>query len=240
VSDDRCRALVVDALGNPYIAGWSRSAGYPVTANTYDASQNGGWDAVVTKLSVKLGAVLASTFLGGAADDLAYGLALDAGGNIYLTGYTQSSAFPVVEETYDKDISGTDVFVAKFDAVASYQLNVNRTGTGSGLVSSRDGGIDCGPDCSELYDQGYKVTLAATPDSGSVFGGWSGDVTGPDNPINIIMDSDKTVTAKFVPAEDTYTLTVLKSAGQRNGDQRGRRDKLRGGLLGQLSGRDFG
>lgn len=216
VADDRCRALAVDARGNAYIAGWSRSAGYPITADTYDPSQNGGWDAVVTKLSVKLGAVLASTFLGGAADDLAYGLALDSDGNVFLTGYTQSSAFPVTEETYDKEISGTDVFVAKFAAVGSYQLNVNRTGTGSGVVSSKDGGINCGLDCSELYDDGYKVTLTATPDTGSVFGGWSGDVTGPDNPITITIDSDKTLTAKFVPAEDTYTLTVLKS-GPGNG-----------------------
>lgn len=216
VSDDRCRALVVDDRGCPYIAGWTRSAGYPITINTYDPSHNGGWDAVVTKLSVKLGAVLASTFLGGAADDLAYGLALDAQGNVYVTGYTQSSAFPVTDETYDKEISGTDVFVARFAAVGSFQLAVSRTGTGSGLVSSQDGGIDCGSDCSESYDEGYTVTLTATPGEGSVFGGWSGDVTGPDNPIKIVMDSDKSITAKFVPAEDTYTLTVLKS-GPGNG-----------------------
>lgn len=216
VSDDRCRALVVDDRGNPYLAGWTRSAGYPITINTYDPSHNGGWDAVVTKLSVKLGAVLASTFLGGAADDLAYGLALDAQGNVYVTGYTQSSAFPVTNETYDKEISGTDVFVARFASVGSYELTVSRAGTGSGLVSSQDGGIDCGLDCSESYDEGYTVTLTATPAEGSVFGGWSGDVTSPDNPIKITMDSDKTVTAKFVPAEDTYTLTVLKS-GPGNG-----------------------
>ncbi|MCX8161207.1 MAG: SBBP repeat-containing protein, partial [Candidatus Saccharicenans sp.] len=157
VSDDRCRALVVDSYGNPYIAGWTRSAGYPVTSGTYDSGHNGGWDAVVTKLSVKLGAVLASTFLGGAADDLAYGLTLDSQGNVYVTGYTQSSAFPVTTDTYDKEISGTDVFVARFAAVGSYQLNVSRTGTGSGTVHSQDGGIDCGLDCSESYDQGLSL-----------------------------------------------------------------------------------
>ncbi|MCX8159419.1 MAG: InlB B-repeat-containing protein, partial [Candidatus Saccharicenans sp.] len=136
--------------------------------------------------------------------------------NVYVTGYTQSSSFPITEGTYDKEISGTDVFVAKLAAVSSYLLNIGRAGTGTGLVSSRDGGIDCGLDCSESYDQGYTVTLTATPDEGSVFGGWSGDVTGADNPIKIAMDSNKTVTAKFVPAGETYTLTVLKS-GPGNG-----------------------
>lgn len=216
VSEDLCRSLVVDASGNPYIAGWTRSASYPITSFTYDPGHNGGWDAFVTKLSVKLGAVLASTFIGGSADDLAYSLTVDSSGNVYITGYTQSSAFPMTEDTYDKDISGTDVFVARFAAVDSYQLTVSRSGEGSGSVTSLDGGIECGSDCSETYDEGFIVTLKAEPVENSVFGGWSGDVTSPDNPIYFKMDSNKNITASFVPAEATYTLTVVKS-GPGNG-----------------------
>ncbi|MGQ9802085.1 MAG: DUF7948 domain-containing protein [Candidatus Saccharicenans sp.] len=216
VAEDLCRALVVDTNGNPYIAGWTRSAGYPVTSFTYDGGHNGGWDAFVSKLSVKLGAVLASTFIGGGADDLAYGLAIDNTGSVYITGYTQSSSFPITEETYDKEISGTDVFVARFAAVGSYQLTVSRSGEGSGSVTSIDGGIDCGSDCSETYDEGYIVTLEAKPAENSVFGGWSGDVTSPDNPIYFQMDSNKNITASFAPAGATYTLTVVRS-GPGNG-----------------------
>ncbi|MBC7350002.1 MAG: SBBP repeat-containing protein [Candidatus Aminicenantes bacterium] len=215
-ADDRCRAIAVDANGNPYIAGWTRSASYPITSFTYDSSHDGGWDAFVTKLSVKLGAVLASTFIGGGADDLAYGLAIDDAGDVYLTGYTQSSTFPMTEETYDDEISSTDVFVARFAAVGSYQLTVSRTGDGSGSVTSVDGGIDCGSDCSETYDEGFIVILKAEPAENSVFGGWSGDVTSPDNPIYFTMDSDKNITASFAPAEATYTLTVVRS-GPGNG-----------------------
>lgn len=216
VSEDICRSLVVDASGNPYIAGWTRSANYPITSFTYDPGHNGGWDAFVTKLSVKLGAALASTFIGGSADDLAYDLTIDSSGNVYITGYTQSSAFPVTEDTYDKDISGTDVFVARFEAVGSYQLTVSRSGDGSGSVTSIDGGIDCGSDCSETYDEGFIVTLKAEPGENSVFGGWSGDIASPVNPIYITMNSNKNITASFVPAEATYTLTVVKS-GPGNG-----------------------
>lgn len=215
-SEERCRALVVDANGNPYIAGWTKSINYPATAFSHDTSYNGGWDAMVTKLSAKLRAVLASTFLGGSADDLAYGLALDGEGNVYVTGYTQSSSFPVTEDAYNKKISGTDVFAARFAAVDSYQLTVSRSGEGSGMVSSLDGGIDCGIDCAELYDEGFTVILTATPGEGSVFGGWTGDVISPDNPLGIKMDADKNITAKFSPAEATYTLTVIKS-GPGNG-----------------------
>ncbi|MGB4705212.1 MAG: SBBP repeat-containing protein [Candidatus Saccharicenans sp.] len=215
-SDDRCRALAVDAYGNPYIAGWSNSNVYPVTGFTYDTTYNGGWDAVVTKLASRMKALLASTFLGGTADDLASALTLDPQGNVYVTGYTQSSKFPVPEGTYDNTLNGTDVFVARFSAVNNYRLAVTLSGTGSGSVSTSDGGIDCGQDCSEFYDEGFIVTLTATPDEGSVFGGWSGDIFSPDNPIRFQMNSDVAVTARFVPAEDVYTLTVVK-AGPGNG-----------------------
>ncbi|MGB9894232.1 MAG: InlB B-repeat-containing protein, partial [Candidatus Saccharicenans sp.] len=70
---------------------------------------------------------------------------------------------------------------------------------------------NCGSDCSEVYDSGQKVTLSASPDQDSVFAGWSGDLIGVDNPMTITMDSEKTVTAKFVPAGATFTLTVIKS-----------------------------
>jgi hypothetical protein len=100
--------------------------------------------------------------------------------------------------------------------VNGYLLTLNRAGDGSGSVRSKDGGIDCGSDCSEVYDEGFKVTLAATPESDSVFGGWTGDVFSTDNPLTATMDSEKTITARFVPAGATYTLTIVKS-GPGNG-----------------------
>ena len=53
----------------------------------------------------------------------------------------------------------TTVVVATF--VAQHQLSV--TTNGSGLVTSSPGGINCGPTCSFVYDQGTAVTL--TPSS---------------------------------------------------------------------------
>lgn len=43
------------------------------------------------------------------------------------------------------------------------------------------------------------TTLAATPDPGYLFTGWTGDATGTDNPLSVIMDADKTITATFTP-----------------------------------------
>lgn len=72
-------------------------------------------------------------------------------------------------------------------------LTVTKAGTGGGTVMGAD--INCGDDCTGSYTTGTTVTLTATPDSGSVFTGWSGDCSG--DSCDLTMDSDKAVTATF-------------------------------------------
>ncbi|MGC8892422.1 MAG: SBBP repeat-containing protein [Candidatus Saccharicenans sp.] len=207
--DDFCRAMVVDPYDNVYLTGWTKSTDYPTTSGAYKGIDQGGLEVMVTKVSASLQALLASTYIGGGGDDLAYALALDNSGNLYVTGYTSSSTFPMTENPYQKSISGTDAFIAKFGAVDHYLLSVNRLG--SGQVISSDGGINCNSECSQVYDAGTVVTLKAIPDTNYIFGGWSGDVYSTSPTISITMDSDKAVTAKFAPEGATYTLTILKS-----------------------------
>ena len=90
---------------------------------------------------------------------------------------------------------------AVFDTSAGqYTLTVTRSGTGTGTVTSSPEGISCGSDCSEAYSAGTTVTLTATPDTGSVFSGWSGDCSGSALTTTVTMDGDKTCTATFSPA----------------------------------------
>lgn len=76
-----------------------------------------------------------------------------------------------------------------------YTLNATKTGTGSGTVNSSDGKISCGSDCSESYSPDTVVTLTATPDAGSTFAGWGGNVDCSDGQVT--MDADKTCIATF-------------------------------------------
>ena len=59
---------------------------------------------------------------------------------------------------------------------------------------------------THIYDSGASVGITAYPDSGYRFSNWSGDVSGINNPLEINMDSDKTVTAHFI---QLHTLTIL-------------------------------
>jgi hypothetical protein len=75
-------------------------------------------------------------------------------------------------------------------------LTVSKAGFGSGTVSSNPLGIDCGPTCWRNFLYGTTVTLLATPDSGSVFSGWSDACSGTGSCV-VTMTQARSVTVKF-------------------------------------------
>jgi hypothetical protein len=85
---------------------------------------------------------------------------------------------------------------ATFNAVAmqTFGLSINKTGNGSGTVTSSPAGINCGNDCSQSYASGMIVTLVATPAAGSVFSGWNG--SGCSNG-SVTMNASRSCTAVF-------------------------------------------
>jgi hypothetical protein len=89
----------------------------------------------------------------------------------------------------------------------SYQLMVNKTGPGSGTVTSSPSGIDCGSTCSAAFNTGASVTLTATPAGSSVFTGWGGDCSGSGACV-LTMNKAHVVMANFSAPSITYSLTV--------------------------------
>ena len=73
--------------------------------------------------------------------------------------------------------------------------------TGSGTVTSNDGGINCPSTCSGDYISGAQTTLTATPSSGNGFSGWGGACSGIGS-CALTMNAPQTVSANFVALRD--------------------------------------
>jgi hypothetical protein len=89
-------AIALDSSGAIYVAGYTYSTDFPVTAGALQLTNAGACDAFLFKLSPAGDALLYATYLGGSGADTASGAALDSSGNVYLGGWTLSSNFPVV------------------------------------------------------------------------------------------------------------------------------------------------
>ncbi|MEM7797805.1 MAG: choice-of-anchor Q domain-containing protein [Chloroflexota bacterium] len=94
-----------------------------------------------------------------------------------------------------------------------YLLTTSLAGSGSGSVVSDPAGINCGSDCSELFDSGTSVTLTPTPDVGSTFVGWGGSCSGSDG-CSVSISDAAPVTATFELIK--YPLTTV-TAGDGSG-----------------------
>jgi hypothetical protein len=74
-------------------------------------------------------------------------------------------------------------------------LTVAKAGTGGGTVTSAPAGIACGATCAASFTTGQGVTLTATPDGASTFGGWTGDADCTDGQVT--MTGPVSCTATF-------------------------------------------
>ena len=113
--------IAVDASGNAYVTGITGSANYPTTSGAYDMTLDGSRDAMVTKLNATGSALVYSTFVGGTLVDQAEGIAIDAAGNAYVAGQTNSTDFPTTAGALDATYNGGlhDAFAAKVSATGS-------------------------------------------------------------------------------------------------------------------------
>jgi len=135
---DQALAIAMDATGNAYLAGFTNSSNFPITLGAFQTTYGGGsFDGFVTKLNPTGSGLVYSTYLGGSGIDSAQAIAVDATGNAYLSGPSNSSNFPTTLGVFQTTYGGGpfDAFVAKLNP------------TGSGLVYSTylgGGGQDIG------------------------------------------------------------------------------------------------
>ncbi len=89
------KAIAVDAAGNAYVTGSTFDPQFPASAGAYQSTLAGGAsDAFVAKINPDGTGVVWATYLGGGGADVGNALSVDAAGNVWLAGSTQSADFP--------------------------------------------------------------------------------------------------------------------------------------------------
>lgn len=120
---DQSVGIALDSAGVAHVTGLTASPDYPTTAGAYDQTHNGAYDAFVTRLNAIGSAPDYSTFLGGAAFDLGFSIAIDGAGSAYVTGNTNSPDYPTTPGAHDQTHDGAnDAFVTKLNALGSALL----------------------------------------------------------------------------------------------------------------------
>jgi hypothetical protein len=131
-------AIAVDNSSNVYVTGRSDLTwGSPVNVHS------GGSDGFVLKLNSS-GAYIWNTFYGAANTNDAFGMTVDGGGNVFVTG-TSDASWGSPLNAYS---GGTDIYALKLDSSGVYQWNTfygsdvsNKNDTGWGLALDGSGNL---------------------------------------------------------------------------------------------------
>ncbi|HUF61291.1 MAG TPA: SBBP repeat-containing protein, partial [Verrucomicrobiales bacterium] len=148
---DEPRGIAVDASGNAYVTGITRSINFLTSGNALSTSIHGpvipdefddsrpslGYsDAFVTSLS-PTGALRYSTYLGGSYFDYGTGIAVDADGVAHVVGSAGSDDFPITADAFQRELRPPqDAFYVKLDSSGGSLLYATFLGGNAGLEVS--------------------------------------------------------------------------------------------------------
>ncbi len=133
--------VALDSSANVYITGSTSSTSFQVTTNAFQSGHHHGGafnsDAFLAELAASGSSLVYSSYLGGSGDDFATSVAVDATGDAYVTGSTDSPDFPVTAFAFQPVFSGgpttcltsffepcPDAFIAKFPLGAPGGLSI--------------------------------------------------------------------------------------------------------------------
>lgn len=233
--DDAGNGIAVDAEGNAYVAGSTSSTNFPTTAGAYATTYRGGFaDVFVAKLDSE-GALTYATYLGGTSAlpeqwyEKATAIAVDAGGNAYITGEVRSGDFPTTPDAFQTgspDIAGgadsaMDAFVTKLNAAGSALVYSTYLGGNNNLTG--DHAVDIAVDAQgQAHVLGFTAAANFPTTAGayrSEMSGWQDiyvvklNATGTGLLYSTLFGGDNTCSSSLCTAFDWPAALALDSSG---------------------------
>ncbi len=139
--DDYGNAIAIDTQGAVYLTGGTDSPDFPTSTGAYQTQLKGNSDCFIVKFDSQ-GNGIFSTFIGGGSDNQAFGIGVDAQGNSYITGETDSDSYPQVNPVFQHSRhGGLDAFVTELSADGSHLVYSTFAG-GSGTDSGASIAVD--------------------------------------------------------------------------------------------------
>jgi len=157
--EDDGRGIAIASNGQVYFAANTNSTQFPLAGASYGSSLAGNYDIIIGAMDMTQsgsGSLVYATYFGGSDNDVVRKLALDASGNLLLTGYTLSSDFPVTQDAIQPAYGGNgDAFILVVNpANPAFLLYSSYLGGADGEV-----GFDIAADAAGfLYVTGYTIS----------------------------------------------------------------------------------
>ncbi len=175
---DQCNDIAVDSSGNIILTGYTTSLQFPV-GNPTQSTHFPTDEVFVTKLNPTGTTLIYSVYLGGTNTnssvtvDQGEAVAIDSTGNIYLTGETNSTDFPVTAGAIQPNLNGccdSDVFITKLNAAGNQLLYSTYLGGDFGNEQGTDIAVDS---AGAIYTVGFTNSLnfPVTPGAFQTTGG---------------------------------------------------------------------
>ena len=215
--------LALDATGNAYLSGWTNGRKFP-TKNAVQPALGDAiclaspdrycYDGFLVKLT-PAGALSFGTYLGGEHDDLLYDVALDAAGSVFVAGESHAFDYPTTANAYQPtDLLKNEGVLSRI-AFGAVDQPVN-----IGVDPAAPGGhvdvtvVSLSAEAAEVgasYPVGSVLRLTAVANPGYGFAGWTGDISGKQNPVQVTVAGPLTISARFAPfAHSIWVPTVRK------------------------------
>jgi uncharacterized protein (TIGR03437 family) len=215
---EQCNSIAVDFAGNAYVAGNTNSITFPITPDGFRNTIPSAIKGFAAKLSAAGDQLVYSTYLAGDNQDFAYGIAVDAMGNAFVTGYSASANFPVTPGAFQTN--GTPCCTGKaFVTAIAANTGVALTQSGFTFQAVQGGGAPS-PKTFRFFNATSQVlnfTVAASTISG---GSWlsaspaKGSVS-PDQPVAIAIS----VNPGSLSPGDYYGQVRIDAPGAPNAPQ---------------------
>ncbi|MCJ7443472.1 MAG: SBBP repeat-containing protein, partial [Methanotrichaceae archaeon] len=166
--------IAVDSSGNAFVTGSTQSINFPTQTPIQPSFGGGSNDGFVAKINAAGSALVYSTYIGGNSSDYGEGIAVDSSGNVYITGRTDSTNFPMQNPIQPSFGGGPwDVFVTKINAaglalVYSTYLGRSDNDYGNGIAVDSSGNVYI---VGTTYSTNFPTQNPIQPS----FGGGEGD-----------------------------------------------------------------